>query len=258
MKSELTVENLQVKFFLPSERTVIECSELVVGKGDFHLVTGPNGSGKTTLLRALGGLLDRKYLVSGSVTAEEGVRPYRFAKGQSLREAATVAYVDQNPLRSLNPDATILENIFLFSAGRKPYHMVGSLSDLRSLLRENGNIPDDIGSVVTKYALDSPLILSGGYLQFVTLLRCLLSPPDVLLLDEPFAHLDDSVAKAARQLIADIANLGNSAIFMVTHMMKEEEIKALPSAWGISKGLKRLGSIVLARDKPVHVEEIQS
>ncbi len=137
-------------------------------------LVGPNGSGKTTLLRAVSGLL-----------------PFRgeiLFRGMSIRDwkpkhlARELAFVRQSV--SLSFDFTVLELVLM---GRTPHK--GWLEDYGHQDRRRAHAAldqVDLGGFEDR----SVLSLSGGELQRVFLAQALVQEADVLLLDEPIAHLD--------------------------------------------------------------------
>lgn len=135
---------------------------------------GPNGSGKTTLMRTLAGLLP----YSGALTLDG--RPVRGWKPRDL--ARRLAFVRQSP--SLSFDFTVEEFVLL---GRAPHH--GWLEGFSPRDREHVRAAlDDVD--LGGFADRSLGALSGGEQQRVLLAQALVQEADILLLDEPTAHLD--------------------------------------------------------------------
>jgi len=135
---------------------------------------GPNGSGKTTLMRTLAGLLP----YSGALALDD--RPVRDWKPRDL--ARRLAFVRQSP--SLEFDFTVEEFVLL---GRAPHHgwLEGFSHEDRHRVRATLDAVDLGG-----FANRSLGALSGGEQQRVLLAQALVQEADVLLLDEPTAHLD--------------------------------------------------------------------
>lgn len=160
---------------------------LEIGRGEFAGVVGPNGSGKTTLLRAINALVAPgrgTVLLGGSDVA-----------GLSARQvAAAVAVVPQQP-----------HNGFGFTAF--DIVMMGRAPHLPVLARER---PADLAVVReamertrTWHLRHRPIDgLSGGERQRVLLARALAQTPEVLLLDEPTAHLDIRYQLEVMDLVA--------------------------------------------------------
>ncbi|HTN74707.1 MAG TPA: ATP-binding cassette domain-containing protein, partial [Pirellulaceae bacterium] len=142
---------------------VLDDLSLSIAAGEFVSLVGPSGCGKSTLLRLFAGLLAP---TAGEITIS-GTTP-------------RVAFVFQEA--TLLPWRTVVENIAL------PLELAGIARDQRmAAVLESldliGLTRDDAGKF--------PRELSGGMRMRVSLARALVTRPDVLLLDEPFAALDD-------------------------------------------------------------------
>ena len=178
-------------------REALRAPELTITRGELVAVIGPNGSGKSTLLRVLG-LLQRP--TEGEVRFQG--RPVDARR--ALAERRRMAMVFQQPLLA---DTTVRANVALG-------------------LRFRGTPPETraaaVGRWLERLAI-APLAgrrartLSGGEAQRVALARALVLAPDVLLLDEPFAGLDQP---SRGTLIADLGAVLRServTTVLVTH-----------------------------------------
>ena len=139
-----------------------------VAEGEVLAVVGPSGCGKTTLLRILCGL----------TSPSEGI--VLFDGRPVLRPPPQVALVFQDYTRSLFPWLSVIGNVMF------PLRGVGLTSEDRiaraqAALKELG-----LESVERSY----PWELSGGMQQRVAIARAIVSRPQILLLDEPFASVD--------------------------------------------------------------------
>ncbi|MEO5918693.1 MAG: ABC transporter ATP-binding protein [Candidatus Limnocylindrales bacterium] len=151
---------------------VLEVPDLAIAEGRLTAVVGGNGAGKSTLLGCLAGVLRFEGSVSyGSL-----------AGGATERRPMRLAFLPQR-LR-LPGAATIDEIMVLFR------DLAGSPSD-------RAPVPDDFLPPGNRRIGE----LSGGQAQRVALAATLLGAPDVLLLDEPYANLDDAAKAAAREMI---------------------------------------------------------
>jgi molybdopterin-binding protein len=159
----------------------LEVEALDVRAGEVLGVIGPNGSGKSTLLRLLG-LLEPPD--AGRVLV--GGRPVDAR--DALAERRRMATVFQEPLLA---DATVAANVAL---GLRFRGVAG-----RELERRVARWLERFG--VGALAPRSARTLSGGEAQRVALARALVLEPEVLLLDEPFASLDQP---SRTSLIADL------------------------------------------------------
>ncbi|HVA12102.1 MAG TPA: ABC transporter ATP-binding protein [Stellaceae bacterium] len=143
---------------------------LTVGNGEFISILGPSGCGKSTLLRMIAGLGG----ISGG--AIDWPQSRYNAHGEPIRD---LGFVFQEP--TLMPWATVFNNIYL------PLKLSGV-----SRRGAEARVKDVIAMVgLEKFAHAYPRQLSGGMKMRVSIARALVVKPRVLLLDEPFAALDE-------------------------------------------------------------------
>jgi putative ABC transport system ATP-binding protein len=182
-------------------REVLRGVSLAVAAGEWVVLTGPSGSGKTTLLGVLGGMLlpsEGEVLIDG-----EAVSRLRDRHRAEIRRRK-VGYLFQD--LALVPGMTCLDNVLL------PL-LPDGLADREGEARARAAL-DRLG--VGARASDRVDGLSGGEKQRVALARALVVGPRVLLLDEPTAHLDRSLAGA---LLGDLEALaaGGAAVVVSSH-----------------------------------------
>ncbi len=108
---------------------------------------------------------------------------------------------------------SVLKNACLGAEYRSTKHAEATVTEAAEYL----NIADQLHKLPTE--------LSGGQRQRVGLLRTLLRPEPIILLDEPFAELDSQTRAVAAQWVADIAKQNNKTLLLVTH--QEEDVKKL-------------------------------
>jgi NitT/TauT family transport system ATP-binding protein len=168
---------------------------LQIAAGEFVALVGPSGCGKSTLLRLLAGLLKP---TQGAVAVEG-----------SDRAAPRRAFVFQEP--TLLPWRTVLENIALpMEVGAAPADAATRLQQTLTLV---GLLPED--------GRKFPRQLSGGMQMRVSLARAIITQPELLLLDEPFAALDDLLRQQLNEeLLRWWQAQGWTAVF-VTHNVAE-------------------------------------
>lgn len=177
--SLLTVENLSVRY---GATQVLREVSLQLEAGEIVTIVGPNGSGKTTLLRAIVGA------VSGAVG--------RIIPAPGL----VLGYVPQR--LHIDPTLPITVTRFLSLPGG------ASKADKTAALARAG-VPDLAQRQMSQ--------LSGGQLQRVLLARALVAKPQLLLLDEPTAGLDQPGSAAFYQLIDDVRRETGCAVLMISH-----------------------------------------
>jgi heme exporter protein A len=176
------------------DRTALDGVDLRVDPGWSLAVLGPNGSGKSTLLRILAGLLRP---TSGEVSVLGCDLPK-----ETHRLRGRVGYLGHDPL--LYRDLTPLENLELAAA----LHGIGSevaRPRIEVLLEAVG---------MSVRADDRVAELSAGMKQRIDICRAVLHEPELLLLDEPDAHLDPEARLQIAPLIA--AGTGRTRV-VVSH-----------------------------------------
>jgi NitT/TauT family transport system ATP-binding protein len=195
----VVVDKLTKKFAAPNggEFTVLDSVSLTVGEGQFVSIVGPSGCGKSTLLNIIARI---ETYDSGTVT----VSPRAGAQSEPR-----VGYVFQSP-RLLNW-LTVEDNIhFVLEAQNIPRQrwsdLVAKNLEMVGLAGQEKNYP---------------LRLSGGMQQRVAIARALAIEPDILLMDEPFSHLDAITARKMRFDLMAILARAKPTILFVTHDLAE-------------------------------------
>jgi NitT/TauT family transport system ATP-binding protein len=176
--------------------------DLVIPSGQFVSVIGPSGCGKSTLLRLIAGLLvpdDGEILVDG--------RP-----AESARRLKRIGMVPQSP--GLLPWRTVAENARLLADLNRPGtgRRTDGAADSESLLDEVGLA--DVADLM-------PHELSGGMQQRVALVRALAIDAPLLLMDEPFAALDEITRAGMRDLVGRLVERRSITTVLVTHSIAE-------------------------------------
>jgi NitT/TauT family transport system ATP-binding protein len=192
----LKVENL-TKVFPASGKDAeptraLDDINLEIGGHTFVSLVGPSGCGKSTFLNILSGVEEPS---SGriSVTTEDG-GPARFG------------YVFQDP--RLLPWRTTIQNMLYVQDDRG--------EETRRRAREYLEL---VG--LARTADMYPAQLSGGMQQRVGIARAFSVDPDLLLMDEPFSHLDAITARSLRDQLQDIWNRTRKTVLFVTHDVME-------------------------------------
>jgi zinc transport system ATP-binding protein len=170
---------------------------LSVGSRDFVCVVGPNGGGKTTLLKLILGLIRPQ---AGEVRVL-GRRPERARK----RIGYMPQYVDLDTAFPVTVSDVVLMGRLGIGARLGPYRR----SDQRAAL-------DALSEVGLVEVRDRPLAaLSGGQRRRVLIARALASEPELLLLDEPNAHLDPAAQDRLYETLRDLND--RLTVVMVSH-----------------------------------------
>lgn len=172
--------------------------DLTVRRGEFLSLLGPSGCGKSTLLRIVAGLL----------TPTEGRVDWAQRPAAGANPGG-VGFVFQEP--TLMPWATVAGNV------RLPLDLAGL--DRRTADVKVARLLDQVG--LLEFSKAYPRELSGGMRMRAALARALVTDPAVLLLDEPFAALDEITRfKLNDDLLTLWQATGITAIF-VTHSVFE-------------------------------------
>jgi ATPase components of ABC transporters with duplicated ATPase domains len=139
------------------EKKVYEGLDLTIERGERTVLVGPNGAGKSTLLKILAGVVE-------------------FQKGtRNEGHNAKIGYFSQHRAATLDPSKTILEEVLASNGELRENEARGILG---SFLFRKDDIYKKTG------------VLSGGEKTRLNLIKFLVDPPNLLLMDEPTTHLD--------------------------------------------------------------------
>jgi NitT/TauT family transport system ATP-binding protein len=194
----LVVENI-VKRFETQDGvlTAVEDVSFAVAPGEFLAVIGPSGCGKSTLFNVIGGLLDG---YDGRVTvAGETVRGPHASIGMIFQEESTF------PWRS------VVDNVAF------PLEVAGMAKAER--LEKARHFIDMVG--LDGFERRYPAELSGGMRQRVSMARTLASEPKILLMDEPFAALDEQTRLLLGDKVLQIQQDLKQTTLLITHNLTE-------------------------------------
>lgn len=173
----------------------LEALELDVAAGEFLAILGPSGCGKSTLLRIIAGL-DRPS--SGDVTVQHPDAG-RF----------DIAYVFQDA--HLLPWRTVLGNAEL------PLELRGVAPAERRAAATDALVKVGLEDALQRY----PAQLSGGMRMRVSLARAMVTSPTLLLLDEPFAALDEITRQLLDEQLRALWQARRMTVVFVTHSTSE-------------------------------------
>jgi NitT/TauT family transport system ATP-binding protein len=172
--------------------------DLDVKRGEFVSLLGPSGCGKSTALRLIAGLSTPS---SGTVSVSH--------RDSESRAGHSIGFVFQEP--TLMPWASVRDNVRL---PLKLAHEPAAEADQRV-----GKALAQVG--LSEFADAYPRELSGGMKMRVSLARALVTDPDILLMDEPFAALDEITRfRLNNDLLTLWRDLHKTVIF-VTHSVFE-------------------------------------
>ena len=166
MSQAIQIQNLRVH---RKEKCICQLDKLTISKGERISVQGLNGSGKSTLLRVISGL-ESNY--NGEVSIPDSFQP--------------IGFVQQNPFLFRG---TVLSNLMYGTRGRS----LPKVSELANTIADKLDIAD----LLERRASN----LSGGERRRVALARTMILSPSLLLLDEPFADMDQRGLDATCQYL---------------------------------------------------------
>jgi ABC-2 type transport system ATP-binding protein len=177
--------------------------DLAVEPGCFAILSGPNGSGKSTLFRILCGLMRP----SQGTIAIGGAD--LFADPQRAR--AQMGVVFQSP--AVDKHLSVIENL----------RLQGALYGLSGAAFEERLAEAEGWSAIRERHRDRVETLSGGLARQLELVKCLLSRPRLLLLDEPTTGLDPASRKAFLDALHRLHKTMGLTILMTSHIFAEAE-----------------------------------
>jgi NitT/TauT family transport system ATP-binding protein len=196
MDFQIVVDDLVKTFRLPQGTiTAVDGVSFKVREGEFFCIVGPSGCGKTTVLRILAGL----------ETKSTGEVSIYYRRDRSSRSA--MVFQEQ----SVFPWMTVEDNI-AFGLRGQPL----SASSRRDIVHY---YLDRVG--LTPFATAYPHQLSGGMKQRVSIARAFATDPEILLMDEPFAALDEQNKLLLQEELLRIWEESRKTVVYITHSIDE-------------------------------------
>lgn len=192
------------KDFGTGGRAAVNALSLDVREGGFLALLGPSGCGKTTVLRMIAGF---EQPTDGSIHL--GERLLADAANMLPPERRNMAMVFQS--YALWPHMNVADNVGY------PLKVRGISGE-----RYREKVREALATVrLADYAERRPADLSGGQRQRVALARCLVTSPDVVLLDEPLANLDRHLKKEMEETFREFHQRSGATMVYVTHDQSE-------------------------------------
>jgi NitT/TauT family transport system ATP-binding protein len=174
--------------------------DLLVARGEFVSLLGPSGCGKSTLLRIVAGL---------SEPTAGDCRVHIAGQKPGPVPAGRIGFVFQDP--TLMPWSTVAGNVDL------PFRIAGRVRSA-----ERDRVAAALRAVgLAGFERSYPHQLSGGMRMRVSIARALVTGPDLLLLDEPFAALDEITRLALNDDLLRLWEEHRPTILFVTHSVFE-------------------------------------
>jgi len=176
---------------------VLKEINLTISKGEFVSVIGPSGCGKSTLLKLVSGLTQ---VTEGSILVD-GMTP------ANAREIVSFIFQDPTLLPWLNVKRNV--GLGLELEGVSEARREEKIQSLLELVR--------LSHVAKSY----PRQLSGGMKMRVSIARALATRPRILLMDEPFAALDEMTRDRMNEELLRLRGEQNWTVLFVTHSVAE-------------------------------------
>lgn len=171
---------VDISYIFPSGKEVFTGINISTSENEFVSIVGPSGIGKSTLLRTLG------YLIPPT-------RGKVFLMGQEVKKPSSKISLIHQSIATF-PWMTAIDNVKLALIGKG--FSQNEMNDTAKKTLETVGLKGAEGLY--------PKEMSGGMRQRVAIARALAGSPEVLLMDEPFVHLDELTAEGLRQEIYDI------------------------------------------------------
>ncbi|MCB1449367.1 MAG: ABC transporter ATP-binding protein [Nitratireductor sp.] len=174
----------------------VQDMSLSINRGDFVSLLGPSGCGKSTALKMIAGLLP---VTAGKIAVAQ----------PTTKSEQDLGFVFQEP--TLMPWASVFDNVWL------PLRLAGNdrkaAGDrIRAALTEVG---------LSRFETSYPRELSGGMKMRVSIARALVTRPRILLMDEPFAALDEMTRMKLNNDVLRLAAEHALTVVFVTHSVFE-------------------------------------
>jgi NitT/TauT family transport system ATP-binding protein len=216
-KVKISMKNLTKEFIIKKNTiAAFKNINLKIHEGEFWCFVGPSGCGKTTLLRVLA---DLEYPTSGEldIMQEDMSKPLNSMVFQE---------------HALFPWMTVWDNIAYGLKNRKvAKNVIKQVVD--EYIEKTG---------LQKFAKAYPYQLSGGMKQRVSIARAFANDPEILLMDEPFASLDEQNRLLLQQELLQIWESNRKTVVFITHSIDEaiflsDHIMLMSAHPGIMKNL---------------------
>jgi NitT/TauT family transport system ATP-binding protein len=169
--------------------------DLTIGQGEFCCIVGPSGCGKTTLLRILAGL-DQHTSGRLELTQHDRSKPL-----------TSMVFQEQSVFPWLNVRDNISYGLRMRGVPKRAW-----LGTVEYYIERIG---------LTKFATAYPYQLSGGMKQRVSVARAFANDPEILLMDEPFANLDEQNRILLQEELLRIWEETRKTVVFITHSIDE-------------------------------------
>lgn len=192
--------------------------DMEIARGKITGLIGPNGAGKTTVVNLITGVykLSQGNIRFGDIDLTEAPR-HEVARAGLARTYQTIR---------LLPDATVVANVMIGMYRHQKTSLVSQLFSLPSSRAETARFRDEVFRLLDRFGMtryaDYPAgSLSYGDQRRVEMMRALALKPEVLLLDEPVAGINEVEAAGLGEIFRDLATEGEGmAVLLIEHNIR--------------------------------------
>lgn len=189
---KLELKNIKKTY---NETIVLDGFSAICDSSKPSCIMGESGAGKTTLLN----------IIMGLVSADSGMAEYSFQSGAVMTDGGymtSAVFQETSLVPHLNP----VINVAM---------VLGNNSDKKRINQE-------LGCLIDEEFLDKPCAqYSGGMKRRVEIVRAIMADSDIVVMDEPFAGLDDTTKNKVIGYIMD--NIGDRILIISTHDLSDAE-----------------------------------
>ena len=232
MKGKIAIEHLTKAFYKKQGSvTALDDISMTIEEGEFVCIVGPSGCGKTTLLRILAGL------------EQPSVGEFHIATDHEDRPLQSMVFQE----RGVIPWLTVEENV---AFGLKMRRLSKKLIEERTkyYLEKTG---------LAKFSKLYPRELSGGMKQRVSIARAFANDPEILLMDEPFAALDEQNKFILQEELLSIWSETKNTVLFITHSIDEALLLSDRILLMSSQPGKIIKEIKVTTPRPRTIEDIR-
>ncbi|HEX7006962.1 MAG TPA: ABC transporter ATP-binding protein [Alphaproteobacteria bacterium] len=237
--AKIRLRGVEKHFFVRGRRVeALSSLDLDIRAGEFFCIVGPSGCGKTTLLRILAGLVGRSAGTIEVARDGNGANGARPLNSMVFQEASIFPWMNVRDNVAFGLKAQGLNKAERYAIA-DPYIRKVGLGGFEEAL---------------------PHQLSGGMKQRVSIARALANDPEMLLMDEPFAALDEQTKLVLQAELLRIWEESRKTVLYVTHSIDEaivlaDRIMVMSARPGRIKDIIDVGAVF---GRPRHVDAVKS